>query len=73
MGSVCPRGELPGASASTTWSKSLDLPEPLGPTSTTLRIRVVSGTVGAWVGVPVMAPNQPLSGRAHKRDVTVGW
>ena len=67
VGSVWPRGERPGTTASTTWSNSLDFPDPLGPTRTTLRMLVVPVTVGAWVVVPFMAPTFHLFAPPHKR------
>ena len=62
-----PRGGRPGTTASTTWSNSLDFPDPLGPTRTTLRMLVVPVTVGAWVVVPFMPPTFHLFAPPHKR------
>jgi CDP-diacylglycerol--glycerol-3-phosphate 3-phosphatidyltransferase len=67
VGSVWPRGERPGTTASTTWSNNLDFPDPLGPTRTTLRMLVVPETVGAWVVVPFMPPTFHLFASPHKR------
>ncbi len=66
VGSVPPRGERPGTTASTTWSNSRDFPDPLGPTRTTLRMLVVVATVGALGFVPFMAPTFLHFGARHK-------
>ena len=68
VGSVRPRAERPGTRASTTWSKSRDFPEPLGPTRTTLRRWVGPVTVGADEATLLMAPTFLLLPPRHKRS-----